>query len=246
MEVAGRTKHSYRHCLVLLDPATTYTRTLQAIYFLKMRRLIITILSLTATCAFSQKNYEQRLSSRLSKIIELDYFDNNVIMFSDTTEYAMAFPYWDSSDDYYEGDIVRFKNCQYVAKKDTKGKMPDVSFDEWQLARGPHPYLFLRDTAKVEDLKRLLLSDSPYIKAYSFAALSKQKYDGLFKVVIDNLKDTTKILEISSDVESEVYPVEMMMWYAMSQFTKNQKEQIRKLILSEYSHLKRCLEYPYW
>lgn len=23
-EAAGRTKHSYRHCLVLLDPATTY------------------------------------------------------------------------------------------------------------------------------------------------------------------------------------------------------------------------------
>ena len=30
---AGRTKHSYRHCLVLLDPATSYAQTLAVIIF---------------------------------------------------------------------------------------------------------------------------------------------------------------------------------------------------------------------
>src|SRR5688572_6299334 len=116
-----------------------------------MRVLLITIIVLAPTYGFPQGSYQNRLSNNLDRIREMHYFDNNVIMLADTMDFHMSFPYWKSFASYYEGDVVRFKYCQYEAKKDTKGKIPDISLDDWELIRGPHPYLFLRDTARVED-----------------------------------------------------------------------------------------------
>jgi hypothetical protein len=208
-----------------------------------MKKVVISVaLLFSVTHCYSQDKYIETLGARLNEISQLSYFDNNIITFEDTVDFPMSFPYWNPTEKYYEGDIVRFGNCHFGARTDVAGEMPTVMSDKWGLIRGPHPYLFLRDTAKVEDLERSLDSDSAYVRAYSFAALSYRKWKGSFKTIVRNLQDNSKILEVSTDVESYVYPVEMMMRYGMNLLTEGEKRKIERLIEKKYPHLKESYE----
>lgn len=243
MNLKANTKSARLESLIKRGARGIYWRCRQSIF--KMRTLIAIVL-LTPTYCFCQRSYDERLSKNLERLKEMHYYDTDVIMLPDSIEFEGALLYWKSFNFYYKGDVVRFKYCLYEAKRDTKGKMPTNSIDDWQMIEGPHPYFFFRDTARVEDLKMLLNSDNAYIRIYSFVALSGRAYDGLFRVVIDNLKDTTKLLQMSYDVGTEVYPAEIMMLWGMSRFTKREKKQIKGLILSHYPHLKKCIQHAYW
>lgn len=203
------------------------------------------MLVLCAGQCLSQRNYSTLLSLRLEQIKKLDFYDNKIVALKDSVEYRdLDFPYWKPLDTYYQDDMVKYKYCQYAALKDTKGQRPDISHDVWVIVHGPHPYLFLRDTARLEDLKLLLRHKHPYIRTYAFGALSyrKQDQDYLFARIIDNMKDTAEILEYTGDVGNGAYPVELMIQYEHARLNKKQKQKLKDLISANYTHLQESLD----
>src|SRR5687768_16986230 len=123
-----------------------------------MRYSIILLLLLLLGQCSPQTKYDEKLSLRLDQIRKLDFYDNSIVINIDSVEYHdMSFPYWKPNDIYYQDDIVRYKYSQYAALKETKGQRPDTSRTGWKLVMGPHPYLFLRDSARIDDLQKLLM-----------------------------------------------------------------------------------------
>src|SRR5262245_39863207 len=123
-----------------------------------MRVTVFIVCFFSFAFCFAQQGYDSTLAARIKAIRELDFYNSGVVLFNDSTDHGLDFPLWQKQRSYYEGDLIRFKECLYIAKADSRGERPSSSIDAWQLTRGPHPYLFLRDSAKVEDL-RTLLSD---------------------------------------------------------------------------------------
>jgi hypothetical protein len=205
-----------------------------------MRYSIFITLVLFWGQGLSQPSYDSTLLLRLEQIEKLTTYNNTVVISIDSIDYCpdACFPYWKPSITFYEDDICRYKYCQYRAIKDSvRGIRPDTAGAIWKLIKGPSPYLFLRDTAKTEDLQKLLLNEHPYIRTYAFAALSYRKFDNLFPVLVANLKDTTKINQFTFDVEDSSCPADLMLSYAIEDFDSSHKDVIRKLILTKYSHL---------
>jgi hypothetical protein len=161
----------------------------------------------------------------------------------DSVEYHdLSFPYWKSNDTYYQYDMVRYNYCQYrVLAESTNGHRPDTSRTDWELWRGPHPYLFLRDTARLENLKKLMHDEHPYIRSYVFGALSSRKCDNLFSFIVDNLDDSTQMRE-SGDAEwIYIYPADLMIEYEAYRLSKREKKKIKELITTKYKYLSRGL-----
>jgi hypothetical protein len=159
-----------------------------------MRILTIVLVVILVTCC-SRDNNDALLSARLREIEELDYFDNGVVVFTEKSGYGSTFSRWQPDYDFYQDDVVFDSTARfYRALADNIGKPPNSSPKEWEfLHRTTHPYFFLRDTARTDDLKRLLKHKHPYIRTYAFGALAKRDKEGLFNVIIDNLSDTTRI-----------------------------------------------------
>ena len=201
-------------------------------------RLYTIILTLVSSYCYAQQVYDQLLSLRLEEIKQLSFFNNSVIVFDKSSGYGSTYPFWTSHMDYYEDDMVINKGGKiYQALVDNAGKNPGTSPKEWKLVPWRHPYFFLRDTAKVEDLKQLLNHEHPYIKTYAFGALADKNIDGLFKVILDNLNDTTRITQMTSDYGYDVCHAQLMMSYELDDLTTKEKNELKTLIDTKYKHL---------
>jgi hypothetical protein len=208
-----------------------------------MRYVAIILLILIWQHCLSQTDYNDRLSLRLDQIKKLEFYINDVVVHIDSVDYHdLSYPYWDAGDTYYQYDVVRYKNCQYEAlTDDTRDHRPDTSRAVWTLMQGPHPYLFLRDTASLEDLYKLMLDEHPYIRTYTFGALSFRNSAKLFPLIIDNLADTTQ-MEVAGCVFSSAYPADLMIEYEAAKLTKREKRKLVDLINSRYKYLTRGLD----
>ena len=150
-----------------------------------MRGFTIILFLIVQSC-YSQDNYNARLNQKLADIRALTYFDNGVVVYSDSMGYGSDYPFWESDLAFYQADITTFKGgTAYRALVDNKGKDPSISAKEWALVHGPHPYLYLRDSVAIQDLVQLLTSDHPYIRVYAFGALVNKNFDKNFQVVVD-------------------------------------------------------------
>ena len=197
--------------------------------------VLIGLITISYSC-YAQDNYGNVLTRRLDQIRQLDTFDNGIVLH----DWPGWIP-WESDLNFYEKDIVTFKYATYLAIADSKGVIPGTAPKTWKVIRGPHPYLFLRDSAKVDDLRKLLTSDHTWIKTYSFAALAYRKIDdNLFNVIIQNMPDTTQISQFSSDVIEDMYPAEMMIEYLLHDLTRKQKQTLNSLIDTQYKHLEQA------
>ncbi|MBL7845501.1 MAG: hypothetical protein JNK44_16685 [Cyclobacteriaceae bacterium] len=206
-----------------------------------MRVVILIVFVIPGFC-FAQSDYQSTLSRRLEEIKQLGFFDNSVVVYDDSSGYGTTFPRWNPNNDYYQDDMTFIGGTIYRALVDSKGKNPTTSRKEWTPSRRPLPYLFLRDTATTDDIKTLLRSDHPYIRVYAFAALAHRKYSGLFEIVLNNLNDTTRITQMTSDYGYDVSPADMMLKYSIHGFTTQQKDTLKRLILTKYNHLKSLEE----
>jgi hypothetical protein len=206
-------------------------------------RYLITILVFSWGQCLSQSSYQDRLHARLEQIKSLDLYDNTVVVnVIDSVDYHdLSYPYWSPNDTYYEDDMVRYKYCHYAALKDGPRGKPDTSKADWKLVRGPHPFLFLRDTATVADLEKLALDKHAYIKTYAFAALSYRKVDNLMPLIVANMGDITKMDEFTGDVEDSAYPADMMIEYELYRLSRTDKRKLRDFIIWPHKHLCRGL-----
>jgi hypothetical protein len=207
-----------------------------------MRAVLLISVIVTHFC-YGQDDYNSKLSTRLDEIKKLTSLDNSVVIYADTSSQRFGFPRWTPKQDFYMNDMVTLNGKLYEALVDNiKGKNPTTSPNEWRLIDTRHPYSFLRDTATVEDLKRLLNSDNVYIRVYSFGALVHRNYSDLFQIILDNLKDTTRIEQMTGDVGTFVTPSDMMLSYTVSSFDDDQKDLLKKLILTKHNHLETLKE----
>lgn len=205
-----------------------------------MRYFAILFILSSSQC-MAQKSYDATLSLRIEQIRGLDYYDDKIVTANDTIDYHdLSYPYWKSYDTYYEDDVVKYEYCSYVALKETKGEKPGTSSTIWRVVGGPHPYLFLRDTAKLEDLRKLLPDRHPYVRAYAFGALSYRTRDDMFPVIMDNMNDTTVITVIRGDSGDSAYPAELMIVYHLDHLSKKQKLELKGLIATAYPHFRYC------
>lgn len=188
---------------------------------------------------YSQDTYNNRLAEILTEIRHLDYFENGVVILNDSMGYGSMYPYWTASEVFYENDGVAFKRgTTYRALVDNLGKNPATSPDAWELIHGPHPYLFLRDSADVQDLIRLTRADHPYFRTYALAALASRKAVNVYPIVVNNLGDTTKVNHMSGDYGYMLYPADLMLWHTLADFSTAQKDTLEDLILKKHTHLK--------
>ncbi len=201
-------------------------------------RFSIAILTLIITTCCSRDNYEDILSIRLEEIEKLELYDNSFVVYSEADGYGSTFPRWKSDLDYYQDDmVIDGVGKMYRAIVDSKGKEPVNSPRDWQLIPWTHPYFFLRDTAKVEDLRKLLINEHPYIRTYAFAALASKDVDGLYEVILDNLADTTRITQMTSDYGFDVRPADLMISYELDYLTKEERTELQQLIETKYNYL---------
>jgi hypothetical protein len=208
-----------------------------------MRYLLFSLLFLTSGYCLSQSSYYDTLRTRLEQIKELKMYDNTVVInIIDSVDYQdLSYPYWSPNDILYEGDVARYKYCHYEALTETRGNRPDISRSQWELWKGPHPFLFLRDSANVKDLHILARDQHPYIKTYAFAALSYRGCGKLFPLILEALADTTGMHEASGDVLDNAYPADLMIEYETDRLSKIEKAKLGKLITSKYTYLRRGL-----
>lgn len=201
-----------------------------------MRSVTIILIFITTQC-YPQLSYEELLANRLSEIKELTYFNNNVVSY----KYGIGFSSWDRWEkniQYYEYDVVLgSKGRHYRALVDNKGKIPDNSPDVWVQEIFHHPYYFLRDTARTEDLKKLLVNENSYIKTYAFAALASRQHPGLYEVVIENLGDKSQISQLTEDYGYDVHPADLMITYILNYLSEHEKKNLLVLIETDYPHL---------
>jgi len=204
-------------------------------------KLLVIILTLISTCCYSQDSYQKLLSVRLNEIEKLSEFENSFVVLDESNAYGSTYPFWEREAHYYQDDIVSEKGLiKYRAIRESIGKNPGTSPNDWGLIIVTHPYFFLRDTAKAEDLKKLLTHKHPYVRTYAFGALWYRNADGLFNVILENLSDTTRILQMTSDYGYEVCPADLMISYKLDQLTEEQKSQLKKLIETKYKHLEEA------
>ncbi len=204
-----------------------------------MKRLNLIVVSIVVclSCS-SQDKYHQRLGEVITEIRQLTEFDNGMVTCTDSSGYGSMYPYWTVSREFYKDDIVAFqRGTAYRALIDNSGKNPATSPNEWLMVHGSHPYLFLRDSARLEDLMELVKSDHAYIRVYSFAALVHRKAGNLYQMVVNNLGDTTKIEQFTSDYGYTVYPADLMLWYTAADFSTAQKDALKEMMLTKHSHL---------
>jgi hypothetical protein len=208
-----------------------------------MRYPLIVLISLCWIRCLSQTDYDETLAVRLDQIKKSDSYDHKVVFAIDSVEYHdMSFPFWKPNDMYYQDDIARYKYCSYAALRDSKGHRPDTARTTWTLVSRPHPALFLRDTAKVDDLKRLLLDKHEYVKTYAFAALSFRKEGNLFPAIVSNLGDTTQMTAWWGDSAFNAYPADLMIEYALPLLSKSEKTELQALIRKKYPYLSSGLQ----
>ncbi|SHG54719.1 hypothetical protein SAMN04488109_0767 [Chryseolinea serpens] len=207
------------------------------ILIMRLTNVIIMFVTMGSQQCYAQRSYDSILSVRLAEIKGQQAFDNGIVLYDEDSGYGSTFPLWDEAMAFYQDDMVVFKGRTYRALQDSKGKRPSTSPQLWQLDKEPMPYLFLRDTARIEDLRSLLKSNHPYIRTYALGALAYRKAGGLFQVVVDNLKDTTRMMQMTSDFGYEVCPADLMLEYTIKEFNNAQKDTLKKLILTKYTHL---------
>jgi hypothetical protein len=211
---------------------------------LKMMRLAIIFVFLSVRC-FAQKDYDQSLLNTIDEIKQQTIYDNSSVVYNEANGFGSTFPIWKANIQFYQDDIVFHKGYHYRAMVDNKGKMPAKFYDEWTLFQYPRPYLFLRNTATVADLQNMLADTHPFIRTYAFGALAHRNHRGLFKVLIENLRDTTRFGQMTGDTGHEVCPADLMIQYLLSDMTKDQKKTLKDLIDTTYKHVttgKKLLE----
>ncbi len=101
-----------------------------------------------------------------------------------------------------------------------------------------HPYQFLRDSANVKDLRKLLKNGNAYIKVYSFAALNYRKENGLYEELLINLNGKTQIHTMTNDMGETWYPADLMINYISKSLTYEQRVELKSLISTKFSHLR--------
>lgn len=208
----------------------------------RIKSYTILLILIAANC-YSQ-SYEELLTLRLEEIKKLTYFNNSVVVYPKGSGYGSTYDSWGIDRDFFENEMVVGKDGEfYMALVDNRGKNPLESPNEWQLIPYIHPYFFLRDTARTEDLSKLLSNPDPYIKTYAFGALANRNFNGLYDVLLKNLSDTTRILQMTSDYGYDVCPADLMIMYLMNNITSRQKKNILGLIETDYQHLAEAKKY---
>lgn len=204
---------------------------------MKFCLLILTLISSGCTI---RSAYQQQLSGSVDQIRDLINYDNSFVVYDESTCFGSDYPGWNPEVQYFTDDPVTYGNgnCKlYLALKDNKGKKPSESPDAWSMLPNYHPYLFLRDTAKIEDLRKLVTDENPILKTYAFGALVRRTHEGLFPVILSNLDDQRKFMQMTGHVGSLVYPADLMISYAKEYLSPEQKTELSRLIKSRYPHL---------
>ena len=199
--------------------------------------LFLLVFLTSISICHGQDSYEVTLAERIAEIQAGTEYGNTPVVLSGSLGLYSDFPERDSITVFYEDDVAGYDRCLYRARRETKGDKPGFSPGEWVLFRRAPPFLFLRDSARNEDLWQLLRSAHPFVRSYAFGALVYRKQPNLFRTVLDHLSDTTRFLQFTTDYGYEVSPADMMLSYLVEQLTPAQKDTIGHLIITQYTHL---------
>jgi hypothetical protein len=203
-----------------------------------MRSTCVILLIIFCAAAQAQSHYHARFASAIEEIKQEDAYNNSLVVCSAENYYCSNLPLWNRETEFYQDDLVNHGTHTYRALSYSRGNTPADTSKFWARTYRPRPYFFLRDTARIEDLKALLENKNPRVKCYALGALVYRNVtDDLFNVVLENLDDKRRFVQYTGDFGYEVCAADVMMWYALPFFNNVQKDQLRKIILKKHSHL---------
>lgn len=192
--------------------------------------LLPLLLSILACSAQTPPN--QKLDARVAAIRQLGIYDNKIVELEDY--YPKK---WKPKTYYYKQGRVKYNHSTYEVTADSTQAVPESRSPDWRLIEGPHPYLYLRDTATREELVSLLKSDHGYVKSYAFAALKHRKDKSLFDFILEKMADTTRFTTWFGRQFKSVCPADLMIRYSLKELLPAEKEKIASLIHTQYKHL---------
>ena len=203
-----------------------------------MKRFILLLLLTSSINCLSQIITDETLKVRIEQIKKLDLFDSKITFAIDSFDYNdLSFPYWNPDETYYQGDFARYKYILYEAKFENKGVKPTDSEIYWIKSSGPHPSLYLRDSANINDLRSLLTNENPFVKLYAFGSLSYRNEPGLYKFILDEIDNNRKILSAAGDEVSDSYIPELMIEFYYRKMSSKEIGNLKELINRKYHHL---------
>ncbi len=203
-----------------------------------MKQFILFLLLTYPFNCLSQIITDETLKARIEQIKKLDLFDSKIIFAVDSFDYNdLSFPYWNPNETYYQGDFARYKYILYEAKLDNKGVKPTDSEIYWIKSMAPHPSLYLRDSANIEDLRILLTNENSFVKLYAFGSLSYRNEPGLYKLILNEIDDNRKILSAAGDEVSDSYISELMIKYYYKKLSSAEIRNLKRLIKVRHRHL---------
>lgn len=196
-----------------------------------MKFFLLPLLLPMLACS-AQTPLNQKLEARVTAIRQLRQYDNKIVELEDY--YPKK---WKPKTYYYKEGWVKYNHSTYEVTVDSTQAVPESHSPDWRLIEGPHPYLYLRDTATREELVSLLKSDHGYVKSYAFAALKHRKDKSLFDFILEKMPDTTRFTTWFGRQYKSVCPADLMIRYSLKELRPVEKEKIASLIHSQYKHL---------
>lgn len=200
--------------------------------------VIFTIISLTSLKG--QVTGDTVLLNKLVSIRGEKHFRGDLITHEALNSNNSAlFQRWDADVVYYQYDMVRVVGVYYECLSDSVvGMYPPQSPHQWRSDNNDHPYLYLQDSARTEDLVELLSDTHPFVRLYSFGSLVNRYHPEIYSILLTHLSDSTSVLVTAGDTMGEEAVPSVMIWLAWTMLSSSQQETLRQLVKSKYHHIK--------
>ena len=100
-----------------------------------------------------------------------------------------------------------------------------------------HPYFYLRDSSRIEDLRLLTSYPNELVRIYSFRVLVEKKDTSIFPVILNHLSDTSKVEVWDNDYRWNSTVADQMIYLGLRQLDSISKDSLRDLIFLKHNYL---------
>ncbi len=100
-----------------------------------------------------------------------------------------------------------------------------------------HPYFYLRDSSKIEDLRLLTNYPNELVRIYSFRVLAEKKDTAIFSIIINHLSDTLKVEVWDYDYGWNSTVADQMINLGLRRLDSISRDSLRDLVFLKHNYL---------
>jgi hypothetical protein len=110
-------------------------------------------------------------------------------------------------------------------------------FGELDKKNFKHPYFYLRDSSKIDDLRLLTNYPNTLVRIYSFRVLAEKKDTSIFSIIINHLSDTSKVQVWDHDYGWSSSVADQMIRLGLRRLDSISRDSIRDLVFLKHNYL---------